>query len=207
MRTDAVSTLCRHTESLSCTPLKEVTQLLQRAEHGDPRAAEELLPLVYQELRKLAAARMVQEAAGHTLQPTALVHEAWLRLVGAPEQQWNSRNHFFMAAAQAMRRILVEHARHKSRVKRGGNQKRVPLEELELASNADSETLLLVEEALERLAAVDPVKAQLIELRFFTGLSIEEAAGVLAVSAPTAKRYWAYARAWLFQEIERLRRT
>jgi RNA polymerase sigma factor (TIGR02999 family) len=150
---------------------------------------------------------MANEAAGHTLQPTALVHEAWLRLVGAPEQDWNSRNHFFMAAAQAMRRILIERARQKSRVKRGGDQQRVPLEELELASSADSETLLLVEEALQRLAKIDPVKAQLIELRFFTGLNLEEAALVLGISTPTAKRYWAYARAWLFDEIERLRST
>jgi RNA polymerase sigma factor (TIGR02999 family) len=164
-----------------------------------------LLPLVYDELRKLAAARMAHEAAGQTLQATALVHEAWLRLVGAPEQNWNSRNHFFMAAAQAMRRILIERARQKSRLKRGGDQQRVPLEELDLATNADSETLLLVEEAMERLADADPVKAKLVELRFFTGLSLAEAAPVLGISEPTAKRYWAYARAWLFQEIERLR--
>ena len=164
-----------------------------------------LLPLVYEELRKLAAARMAQEAAGNTLQPTALVHEAWLRLVGAPEQDWNSRNHFFMAAAEAMRRILIERARQKSRLKRGGDQQRVALDELELATNADPETLLLVEEAMERLADTDAVKARLVELRFFTGLSLEEAAQVLGVSTPTAKRYWAYARAWLFQEIERLR--
>jgi RNA polymerase sigma factor (TIGR02999 family) len=185
--------------------MSDVTQILERVEQGDAKAADELLPLVYEELRKLAAAKMAQEAVGHTLQPTALVHEAWLRLVGAPNQDWNSRNHFFMAAAQAMRRILIERARQKSRLKRGGDQQRVPLEELELAANADSETLLLIEEAMQRLAKADPVKARLVELRFFTGLSLEEAAQVLAVSAPTAKRYWAYARAWLFQEIERLR--
>ena len=185
--------------------MSDVTKILERVEQGDPKAAEQLLPLVYEELRKLAAYQMAQEAAGHTLQPTALVHEAWLRLVGAPEQDWNSRNHFFMAAAQAMRRILIERARQKSRLKRGGDQQRVPLEELELATNADSETLLLVEEAMQRLANADPVKAQLVELRFFTGLSLEEAAQVLSVSTPTAKRYWAYARAWLFQEIERMR--
>jgi RNA polymerase sigma factor (TIGR02999 family) len=187
--------------------MSDVTQILDRVEQGDPRASEELLPLVYEELRRLAACRMANEAADHTLQPTALVHEAWLRLVKAPEQHWNSRNHFFMAAAQAMRRILIERARQKSRIKRGGDQERVPLENLELASNADSETLLLIEEALKGLAKVDPVKAQLIELRFFTGLSTEEAGRVLGVSTPTAKRYWAYARAWLFQEIERLRST
>ena len=185
--------------------MSDLTQILERVEQGDAKAADELLPLVYDELRKLAAHNMAQEAAGDTLQPTALVHEAWLRLVGAPNQDWNSRNHFFMAAAQAMRRILIERARQKSRLKRGGDQQRVPLEELDLATNADSETLLLVEEAMERLAQADPVKAKLIELRFFTGLSLEEAAQVLAVSTPTAKRYWAYARAWLFQEIERLK--
>jgi RNA polymerase sigma factor (TIGR02999 family) len=148
---------------------------------------------------------MANEAAGHTLQPTALVHEAWLRLVDAPDQHWNSRNHFFMAAAEAMRRILIERARHKARLKRGGNQQRVPLEELDLATRADPDSLLLVEEALERLAAHDPVKAELVKLHFFVGLSLAESARVLEVSEPTAKRYWAYARAWLFQEIERLR--
>src|SRR6266568_456193 len=185
--------------------MSDVTLVLEAVRRGEKQASEELLPMVYEELRKLAAARMAREAAGHTLQPTALVHEAWLRLVGAPEQNWNSRNHFFMAAAQAMRRILIERARQKSRLKRGGDQQRVPLEELDLATNADSETLLLVEEAMERLANADPVKARLVELRFFTGLSLAEAAQVLGVSEPTAKRYWAYARAWLFKEIERLR--
>ena len=185
--------------------MNDVTLILERVERGDAQAADELLPLVYEELRRLATHRMAHEAPGNTLQPTALVHEAWLRLVGAPAQDWHSRNHFFMAAAQAMRRILIERARQKSRLKRGGDQERVPLETLELAANADSDTLMLVEEALQRLAKEDPVKARLIELRFFTGLSIEEAARVLDISAPTAKRYWAYARAWLFQEIERLR--
>lgn len=185
--------------------MSDVTQILERVEKGDGKAAEELLPLVYEELRKLAGARMAQEAAGHTLQPTALVHEAWLRLVDGPPQDWNSRNHFFMAAAQAMRRILIERARHKGRLKRGGDQQRVALEELDIATNADSDTLLLVEEALDKLAQADPVKAKLVELRFFTGLSLEEASQVLGVSTPTAKRYWAYARAWLFQQIQRLR--
>jgi RNA polymerase sigma factor (TIGR02999 family) len=185
--------------------MSDVTQILERVERGDAEAADALLPLVYEELRRLATHKMALEAPGNTLQPTALVHEAWLRLVGAPAQDWHSRGHFFMAAAQAMRRILIERARSKSRLKRGGDQHRVPLEELELAEHADSETLLLVEEALQRLAKEDPVKARLVELRFFTGLSNEEAAQVLGVSAPTAKRYWAYARAWLFQEIERLR--
>jgi RNA polymerase sigma factor (TIGR02999 family) len=185
--------------------MSEVTRILDRVQHGEPAAAGELLPLVYAELRRLAAHKMANEAAGHTLQPTALVHEAWLRLVDTPDQHWNGRNHFFMAAAEAMRRILIERARQKARLKRGGDQQRVPLNELDVATNIDSESLLLVEEALERLAAHDTVKAELVKLRFFVGLSLEDAARVLDVSEPTAKRYWAYARAWLFQEIERLR--
>ena len=183
----------------------QVTQILEAIGAGDKHAAEELLPLVYEELRRLAAARMAREAPGQTLQPTALVHEAWLRLVGNPQQHWNSRNHFFMAAAEAMRRILVERARQKRRLKRGGGQQRVPLEHLDLAIHADSETLLLVEEAMAGLEALDAVKARLVELRFFTGLTLEEAAQVLGISHPTAKRYWAYSRAWLFQEIQKLR--
>jgi RNA polymerase sigma factor (TIGR02999 family) len=185
--------------------MSDVTQLLDRIGKGDGNAAAELLPLVYEQLRQLATSKMALEAPGNTLQPTALVHEAWLRIVVNPDQHWNSRNHFFMAAAEAMRRILVERARKKARLKRGGDQQRVPLEELDLAVHADSETLLLVDEALDRLRAADPVKAKLVELRFFIGLSLEEAAQVLGASTPTAKRYWAYARAWLFQEIERLR--
>ena len=185
--------------------MSDVTQILERVERGDSKAAEELLPLVYEELRKLAAHKMGNERPGQTLQPTALVHEAWLRIAGEQHQHWNSRNHFFMAAAEAMRRILVERARSKSRRKRGGGQQRVPLEDLDLAIHSDDETLLLVEEALVLLAAHDPLKARLVELRFFAGLSLQEAAQALEVSLPTAKRYWAYARAWLFQEIERIR--
>ena len=198
---DSVSSFLNRRRQIKLRRVSDVTQILDRVEQGDGKAAEELLPLVYDELRKLAAAKMTHEAAGQTLQATALVHEAWLRLVGAPAQDWNSRNHFFMAAAQAMRRILIERARQKSRLKRGGDQQRVPLEELDLATNADTETLLLVEEAMQRLANADPVKARLVELRFFTGLSLAEAAQVLGISEPTAKRYWAYARAWLFREI------
>ena len=190
---------------LNRSEVSEVTRILQSIENGEARAAEELLPLVYEELRRLAAHRMSGEAPGHTLQPTALVHEAWLRLAGADGQRWNSRNHYFMAAAEAMRRILIERARQKARLKRGGDRERVPLEELEQAIDADADTLLLVEEALERLAATDRPKAELVKLRFFAGLNLEEAANVLGVSHPTAKRHWAYARAWLFQEIERLR--
>ncbi|MBL9128905.1 MAG: sigma-70 family RNA polymerase sigma factor [Verrucomicrobiales bacterium] len=163
----------------------------------------DLLPLVYQELRHLAARRLAQDAPGATLQPTALVHEAWLRLSESPGKAWNSRNHFFMAAAEAMRRILIERARRRKRLKRGGDRQAVPMEELELAVDADSESLLLVEEAIERLARHDPSKAELIKLRFFVGLNLREAAEVLGVSEPTAKRHWAYARAWLFDSIRR----
>ena len=185
--------------------MHEVTRILNAIEEGKPRAAEHLLPLVYDELRQLAAIKLAQEAPGHTLQATALVHEAWLRLRGPEGQRWNSRNHFFKAAAEAMRRILVERARRKGALKRGGNHERVPLEELDVATRADSETLLLVEEALERLALADPVKAELVKLRFFIGFENKEAAEVLGLSEPTVKRYWGYARAWLYQEIERLR--
>jgi len=187
--------------------MSDVTRILSQIESGDPSAAEQLLPLVYDELRKLAAVRLASEAPGHTLEATALVHEAYLRVVGGPsreqenEPRWDNRGHFFAAAATAMRRILIERARQKSRLKRGGDQQRVALEELDLASAADSETVLLVEEALQRLADVDAIKAKLVELRFFTGLSLEEAAQVLGVSLLTAKRYWAYCRVWLFQEI------
>jgi RNA polymerase sigma factor (TIGR02999 family) len=183
----------------------QVTEILASVGAGDKQAAEELLPLVYEELRRLAAARMANESPGQTLQATALVHEAWLRLSGNSKQNWNSRNHFFMAAAEAMRRILIERARQRNRLKRGGGQQRVPLEDLDLAIHADSETLLLVDEAMALLTAQDPVKARLVELRFFTGLSLQEAAQVLGISHPTAKRYWSYARAWLFQEIQKLR--
>jgi RNA polymerase sigma factor (TIGR02999 family) len=186
-------------------PPEQVGQPIQPIGAGNEQAAARLLPLVYEELRRLAAAKMAQEPPGKTLQPTALVHEAWLRIAGEQKQDWNSRNHFFMAAAEAMRRILVEHARKNSRLKRGGGLQRVSLEELDVAIHSDSETLLLVEEALVLLAAHDPVKARLVELRFFAGLSLQEAAEALQVSLPTAKRYWSYARAWLFQEIERIR--
>src|SRR5512136_2128192 len=155
--------------------MSDVTRILNAIERGDAEATDELLPLVYEELRLLAAQKLSQEPPGQTLQATALVHEAYLRLVEAECQHWNSRNHFFMAAAEAMRRILVERARQKSRLKRGGGQRRVPLAELDVAIHSDSETLLLVEEALERLAAQDPVKAKLVELRFFAGLSLAEA--------------------------------
>ena len=185
--------------------MHEVTRILNAIEAGEPRAAEQLLPLVYDELRHLAASRLAREMPGQTLQPTALVHEAWLRLGGAGGPHWTSRNHFFKAAAEAMRRILVERARRKGAIKRGGDQEHVRLQDLDVATRADSETLLLIEEALERLALVDPVKTELVKLRFFVGLENREAAAVLGLSEQTVKRYWVYARAWLYQEIERLR--
>ena len=179
-----------------------VTRILQRIESGDPAAAEQLLPLVYDELRKLAAARMAQEQPGQTLQATALVHEAYVRLVDTDRaQQWNSRGHFFAAAAEAMRRILVENARRKRAAKRGGGMARRDLHEVQVAVPELAEDLVALDEALARLAAKDPVKAKLIELRHFAGFTIEEAADVLGISVTTANRYWAYARAWLHQEI------
>jgi RNA polymerase sigma factor (TIGR02999 family) len=155
--------------------MSEVTQLLNAIDAGDPKAAAELLPLVYQELRRVAAVMMARESQGQTLQPTALVHEAWLRLVGEAKNDWTGRRHFFAAAAEAMRRILIEKARSKSRIKRGGGWERINLEGLDLATTADDETLLVVNEALERLEGEDPMKANLVKLRFFAGLTAEEA--------------------------------
>ena len=183
--------------------MSDVTHILHRAQQGDPKAAGELLPLVYEELRKLAAARMAQEQAGQTLQPTALVHEAWLRLTGGEQPAFDGRGHFFAAAAEAMRRILIENARRKGRLKRGGEWERVDLEHLDVAVTTDDDTLLAVHEALEKLAAIDPVGAKLIELRFFAGLSNVDAANALGLAERTAKRTWAYARAWLHEELTR----
>ena len=184
--------------------VSEFTEILGRAQQGDENLAEELLPLVYQELRKVAAVMMAREAHGQTLQPTALVHEAWLRLVGEDKDDWASRSQFFAAAAEAMRRILIEKARSKGRVKRGGGWERINLEGLDVATTTDDETLLVVNEALERLEAQDPMKANLVKLRFFAGLTAEESAPVLGVSVPTVKRHWKFARAWLLQEIEQI---
>lgn len=173
-------------------------------ERGDPRAAEDLLPLVYEELRKLAAVRMANESADHTLQPTALVHEAWLRLAGNDANaQFANRAHFFAAAAEAMRRILIDRARRKGSGKRGGEWERIDLDKVEIAAEADDDTLLLVNEALEKLAKEDAKAAQIAKLRFFGGLTLEEAAQVLGVTERTANRYWAFARVWLFDEIRR----
>jgi RNA polymerase sigma factor (TIGR02999 family) len=169
---------------------------------GDPQAAEEMLPLVYAELRKLAAMRMGNEPPGQTLQATALVHEAWLRLTDEGGQDWNSRGHFFAAAAEAMRRILVENARRKHRIKHGGELQRTSLTGLDLAQNTPDEHLLAVDEALDRLAALDPVGAGLVKLRFFVGLPNAEAARLLGIPERSAKRTWAYARAWLHEELK-----
>ena len=183
--------------------MSDVTRILDALQHGDASAAEDLLPLVYDELRRLAAHKMACEAPGQTLQPTALVHEAWLRLVGSGADRWNSRGHFFAAAAEAMRRILVENARRKQRVKHGGELQRIHLTTLDVAIASDDGHLLAVDEALEKLAARDPVGAQLIKLRFFAGLPNIEAARLLGIPERTAKRTWAYARAWLFEELKK----
>ena len=177
--------------------------LLNAIKQGDPQAAAQLLPLVYDELRHLAAHRLAHEAPGQTLQPTALVHEAYLRLLGSEaEKHWDSRGHFFAAAAEAMRRILVESARRKRRLKRGGGRARLPLEEAELLAPEPSEDVLALDEALTELAATDRAAADLVQLRYFGGLSIPEAARVLRISPRSADRLWAYARAWLLRKIE-----
>ena len=186
--------------------MSDVTRLLQSIESGDAKAAEELLPLVYGELRKLAAHKMANEPPGQTLQPTALVHEAYLRLVGNENLKWDGRAHFFGAAAEAMRRILIENARRKRALRHGGGQQRVDLQEIEIAGAAKDDELLAINEALEQFAAVDKQKAELVKLRYFVGLTIEEAAEVLGISPPTAKRWWTYARAWLYEDIAAARR-
>src|SRR5215471_11483752 len=190
-------------------PMSEVTRTLSAIEQGDPHAAEELLPLVYDELRKLAAERMAQEKPGQTLQATALVHEAYLRLVASPGRQsgesgqhWDSRGHFFAAAAESMRRILVESARKKKRQRHGGGRRRVDLQEAVSLTDSAQDDLLALDEALTRLAAREPAKAELVKLRYFAGLSIDEAAALMHISRTTAKRYWAFARAWLLAEID-----
>ena len=181
--------------------MNEVTQILEAVSRGEPKAANELLSLVYEELRRLAAAKMASENPGQTLQATALVHEAWLRLTSDEKREWNDRTHFFAAAAEAMRRILVDNARRKRAERHGGGQQRTNLPEIACAVAQNEDQLLAVNEALEKFAAQDKQKAELVKLRYFVGMTIEEAADVLGISTGTAKRRWAYARAWLAQEI------
>jgi RNA polymerase sigma factor (TIGR02999 family) len=182
--------------------MSEVTRILDQIQQGDPHAASQLLPLVYDELRKLAAAKMTHEQPGQTLQATALVHEAYVRLVdGNRAQHWNSRGHFFAAAAEAMRRILVESARSKKRLKRGGECQRVDLDSDCLVTSAPALDLLALDEALSRLAEIDSAKAELVKLRFFAGLTMPEAAAVLNISLATAERFWTFAKSWLYAEL------
>jgi RNA polymerase sigma factor (TIGR02999 family) len=182
--------------------LSDVTQLIEAASSGDPRAAAELLPVVYEELRRLAAHRLAGERCNHTLQPTALVHEAWLKVSGDNQRDWNGRQHFFAAAAEAMRRILVDRARRRLAIKRGAGQMELNSEELDIAAPAPDDQLLAVNEALEKFATEEPRKAELVKLRYFVGMNFEEAAAALGIAVPTAKQWWAYARAWLRVEIE-----
>ncbi len=182
--------------------MTNVTHFLEQIESGDPSAAEQLLPLVYQELRKVAKAKLVHEKPGQTIQATALVHEAWLRLVASDvERQWNGRGHFFAAAAQAMQRILVENARRKKRLKAGGEFCRVELSEVAATVHGPSVDLLALDEALKKLDQLDPRKSQLVRLRFFAGLTLPEAARALEISTSTADNDWAYAKAWLRVEM------
>lgn len=182
--------------------ISEITFALQAIGLHDPRASEEILPLVYNDLRRHAGLQMSREAAGQTLQPTALVHEAWLRLVGGGQnERWQNRAHFFGAAAEAMRRILIENARRKARLKRGGNQVRVDVETVELAETTPEEKVLLIDEAVEKLAIEDPERAKVVVLKFFGGFTNEEVAANLGVTARTVERHWAFAKAWLFQSI------
>jgi RNA polymerase sigma factor (TIGR02999 family) len=182
--------------------MSEVTRILSAIEQGDPHAAEQLLPLVYDELRKLAATKLALERPGQTLQATALVHEAYVRLVGAdPKQSWDNRGHFFAAAAHAMRRILLNRARAKRRLKRGGRWKRLDLDQIAIALNTEDEQLIALDDALAQLAVEDPGAAQLVHLRFYAGLTLKEAADSLGLALRTAERQWAYARAWLYARL------
>ena len=178
-----------------------IAAISNRIEQGDAQAADELLRLVYDDLRRLASFRIAHEVAGQTLQPTALVHEAWLRLGGDQQPQWQNRAHFFAAAAEAMRRILIDRARSRHAERHGGGLKRLNVDDLEVANDADDEQVLAVNDAMVKFALVDPKKAELVKLRYFAGLTIEEASQTLGISEPTAKRWWVYARAWLFREM------
>jgi RNA polymerase sigma factor (TIGR02999 family) len=199
--------LLRNHSLIPISRVEEITVILNDIELGNPQAAERLLPLVYGELRKLATAKMAREAAGQTLQPTALVHEAWLRLGGDEQPDWQNRAHFFASAAEAMRRILIERARRNRTQRHGGGLQRVEFADSanEMAAPGSDDELLAVHDALDRLAALDARKAELVKLRYFVGLTLEQAAEVLGVAVPTAKRDWAYARAWLFKDIRQSR--
>ncbi|HEV8063131.1 MAG TPA: ECF-type sigma factor [Gemmataceae bacterium] len=182
--------------------MSEVTRILSAIEQGDPHAAEQLLPLVYEELRKLAAQKLRQQKPGQTLQATALVHEAYIRLVGVQKtQRWDSRGHFFAAAAESMRRILLNRARDRKRLKRGGDRRRIGLDQVELALDSSDEQLIALDEALALLAVEDPSAAQLVNLRFFAGLTLKDSAASLGLAMRTAERQWAYARAWLYARL------
>jgi RNA polymerase sigma factor (TIGR02999 family) len=182
--------------------MRDVTCLLTAIQEGDPQAAAELLPLVYQELRRLAAQKLAGEGPGHTLQPTALVHEAYMKLLGPdPDRGWNGRAHFFTAAAEAMRRILIDHARRKRRIRHGGGRQQVQFQDCEAVAPGPADDLLALDEALTAFAQVDPMKAELVKLRYFAGLTLEETAQLLGISRATADRYWVYARAWLFDAL------
>jgi len=183
--------------------MSDVTRLLDAVENGEPQAAEELLPLVYEELRRLAAARMVTQPPGQTLQATALVHEAYLKLVGGEPHDWNGRKHFFATAAQAMRQILVDRARHKSRHRHGGQLVRVDIDQVDVAlpPGLNPETVLSLNEAIEQLRQTDPIKVQVVEMKFFLGLQDQEVAELLQVTTRTIERYWAYAKAWLYERM------
>jgi len=187
--------------------LSDVTRILESIEHGDPKAADKLLPLVYEELRKLAASKMANEAPNQTLQPTALVHEAWLRLVGETNPNFTGRAHFFGAAAEAMRRILIEKARRKQALRHGGDQQRMDIEGIEVAGPGDEDELLAVNDALDKLAAIHPVQAEVVKLRWFVGMTNAETAQALGLTERTVKYYWTHARAWLIREINAARTT
>jgi len=183
--------------------MSDVTRILNAIERGDAKATDELLPLVYEELRLLAARKLSHEPPGQTLQATALVHEAYIRLLGNEPQSWDNRGHFFMAAAEAMRRILVDNARRKQRRKHGGDRQRVDLEDADLLIEGPSDDVVALDEALAKLAEEDRTKADLVKLRCFAGLTLDQAAEILGISRPSACRYWSYARAWLFHEVKR----
>ena len=183
--------------------MSEVTRILEAVQQGDPKAADELLPLVYDELRKLAAHMMSQQPPGQTLQATALVHEAWLKLVGNAREHWEGRRHFFCAAAEAMRHILIDRARKRLSIRHGGGQQRLDIEEAEVAAPVEHETLLALNEALDEFEKFDPAKAKVVKLKFFVGLTERETAEILGLSERTIERYWSYAQAWLFDRIQR----